>query len=110
MIQQKTIGYWLYWFFLYGIAALPVALFGGIMASSFIYNYDHWHRPRWNQQEYADTLSYGELAAAVICAVPGLAWVLWSQLKDWRKEREKAQTLQAASMSDTTVWPPPPAE
>ena len=107
MTQPKNAGYWFYWLFLYGIATIPAALFAGTMASSYIYVYDHYHRPRMSDQAYMTLLHGGELAAALIFATPGFAWVGWSQLKDQRKEREK---LQARQQQDDTVWPPPPLE
>ena len=107
MTQPKNTGCWLYWLFLYGVATVPAALFGGVMASSFIYNYDHAHRSRMSDHSYATLLNGGEIAAALVCAVPGFVWVGWSQLRDRRKEQE-AKKIQ--SVRDDTVWPPPPRE
>jgi hypothetical protein len=110
MIQPKNAGYWFYWLFLYGIATIPAALFGGMMASSYIYVYDHAHRPRMSNQAYMTLLHGGELVAALLSATPGFILVGWSQLKDRLKEREKLQARQLASSQDNTIWPPPPLE
>ena len=80
------------------------------MSSSYIYVYDHGHRPRMNGQEYNALLDGGEVVAALILATPGFAWVLWSQLKAWHKEHEKIQALQPLGTNDNTIWPPPPTE
>ncbi len=59
------------------------------MASSFVYNYDHWHRPRLSDQAYTSLLNGSEALTALACGMPGLLLVGWSQIKN-RREQEQA--------------------
>ncbi len=80
------------------------------MSSSYIYVYDHGHRPRMNGQEYNALLDGGEVVAALMLATPGFIRGGWSQRRDRQKEREKLQAGQRANVQDDTVWPPKPLE
>ena len=104
MVASKTVGDWLYWLFLYFIACVPEALFGGGMASSFIYVYDHSH----HLPHYYEVLHAGEVVAAVVCAAPGFVWVGVCQLRGHCHEQAKLYKRKTAEIDDTTVWPPPP--
>lgn len=97
------------WVFLYSIAVVPAALFGGIMASSFVYNYDHWHRPRLSDQSYEALKDEWDIVGALIGGMPGLLLVGCSQLKSRREdEQERAAMRRATGDEDETLWPPPP--
>jgi hypothetical protein len=107
---MKTVGYWAYWLFLYGIATIPAGFFAALMASSYIYVSNHAHRPRLNEQAYMTVLNGEEIGAAFVCAAPGFVWVGWSQLKERRKEWKKLQKQQPSGIEDNAVWPPSPRE
>ena len=103
MVASKTVGDWLYWLFLYFVACVPAALFGGDMAGSFIYVHDHYHR----LPHYDTTLHFWEWVAAVVCAAPGFIWVGLCQLRGHRSELAKRQAV-GVEREDDTVWPPAP--
>ncbi len=104
MVASKTVGDWAYWLFLYFIACVPEALFGGMMIGSFVYVYDHSH----HLLHYYEALHFWEWTAAVACAVPGFVWVGVWQLRDHRKEQAKLHKWEAAEGDDASVWPPAP--
>ena len=103
---MNTVGYWFYWLFLYFIACIPEALFGGNMASSSVYVYDHHHSLPY----YYAALHTWESIAAAVCAAPGFVWVGLSQLRDHRKVQAKVDKSEAAEIDDASVWPPPPRQ
>ena len=104
MVASKTVGDWIYWLFLYFVACIPEALFGGDMAGSFVYVYDHQH----HFANYFQVLYIWEWIAAVVCAAPGFIWVGVYQLRDHRKEQARSRNMEAAEIDDASVWPPAP--
>ena len=106
MVASRTVGDWIYWLFLYFIACVPEALFGGDMAGSYIHSYDHYHR----FADYYRVLYTWEWIAAVACAAPGFVWVGVCQLRDHRKEQAKSRRMETTEDDDTSVWPPAPRQ
>ena len=104
MVASKTVGDWIYWLFLYFIACVPEALFGGGMAGSFVYVYDHSHR----LGNYVQVLRLWEWIAAVACAAPGFVWVGVCQLRGHCHEQAKLCKRGTVESDDASVWPPPP--
>ena len=81
------------------------------MASSFVYNYDHWHRPRLSDQSYFALKGEWDVVGALAGGMPGLLLVGWSQIKSRREdEQERATMRRTTGNEDGTVWPPPPHE
>lgn len=104
MVASKTVGDWFYWLFLYFVACVPAALFGGDMAGSFVYVHDHHHRIT----NYMQVLNIWEWIAAVICAAPGFVWVGVCQLRDYREVQARLRKTERAESNDASVWPPAP--
>ena len=104
MGAPKTAGYWLHWLVLYGVACLPAALFGGTMASVYIYAYGHSH----HFVSYFRVLYLAEWTAATLCAVPGFVLVAAFQLQDSRKKQARRLSAVTRGVEDDTVWPPAP--
>ncbi len=79
------------------------------MASSFVYEYDHGHRPRLSDQEYKALKDVWDVVGAPVGGTPGLLLVGRSQFKRRQEdEREAASAQRAAGDEDAMVWPPPP--
>ena len=104
MVASKTVGDWIYWLFLYFIACVPEALFGGDMAGSFVYVYDHSH----HLPHYYEVLNVCECIAAVVSATPGFVWVGVCQLRGHCHEQAKLCKREIVESDDASVWPPAP--